>query len=179
MYGLVEDGGALKGTFNGSRHPLSLTGLTDGRVVMRMTGLSDIIFNLPDAKPGSLPISFGMKTAVYRRLAGGDIALSPEIYGHYWSADGDCALTIEQSGTDIRAEFNDYYGRSTLYLHSRALDFAAGTRAPADNGVIASLAFELHKATVTGLRVSTARTRGLSFQRCQNRQTPVLGSSPA
>jgi D-aminopeptidase len=179
MYGLVEDGGALKGTFNGSRHPLPLTGLTDGRVVMRMTGLSDIIFNLPDAKLGSLPISFGMKTAVYRRLARGDIALSPEIYGHYWSADGDCALTIEQSGTDIRAEFNDYYGRSTLYLHSRALDFAAGTRAPADNGVIASLAFELHKGTVTGLRVSTARTRGLSFQRCQNRQTPVLGSSPA
>jgi D-aminopeptidase len=165
LYGLVERDGALMGTFNGSPHPLPLFDLGKGRVAMRMAGLSDIEFDLANATTNEMPITFGLRTDRYRRCTGQPPLLSPAICGRYWSADGACDLSIDRVGEDVCAQFSDAHGRSTLFLHPCASDFAIAARSRDGAGPIATFTFDFHEDKAAGLCVATMRTRHLKFER--------------
>jgi CubicO group peptidase (beta-lactamase class C family) len=166
-YDFLNEKGELKIALCGAPMGMSLDE-RDGRFITPPSGMGQITVDPVGAETGQIRVGFGGAASVCRKLdkiEKADPAFAAAVAGRYASADANGAVTIGLEGEKLTARFADAYGCAdvTLFQLGEALAGTALSRSNAPH--FATLAFDLKAGNAAGFTLSSARTRGLTFER--------------
>jgi CubicO group peptidase (beta-lactamase class C family) len=170
IYTLVDDKGVLKAQCARTPPGIALRPAGEGRMVLPAGGLGEIAFGVDPGDPGEITISFGGRSAAYRKVSKEDAdpaAFARSVAGDYFSADGDCTATIAQEGERLVLRARDGFGQAEATITPLGETIAFAEPAPPWTLLWTTLQFEPGETGVAGFSLNTARTRGLGFRRLQ------------
>jgi CubicO group peptidase (beta-lactamase class C family) len=169
VYGLRDDGGALKASICGTEVGLPFVDDGGGRARLAPQSLGEITVQLGDGDPSEgLPIRFGGVTSPYRRVQGETVDVASfcaAVLGRYASADGDCVAEFTRDGTGAALTLSDACG---AWAHSvEPLGDTVALCKSRVGGLPFGMALTFTKTggRMTGFRLATTRTRDLAFVR--------------
>ena len=170
VYSLVDHEGELKLSAFRMPQPAPLRRTPDGRAVMPASSIGEIEFGLAAAAAsGELPVTFGGRTASYRRAWAkarpkAAAAFADAVQGRYFSADADAHATITLTGDDLTIRLADAVGAVQAGFAPVSPSMAI-VQPSAMIPLAAALTFDLANGAASAFRLNTGRTRGLEFLR--------------
>lgn len=168
LYGLCDDGGVLKVKVCGMPRPLPLEALSGGGALMSLGSIGETVFELPSSSADALIVRFGGIASRYARLDPASSSLesiAARIAGRYRSDDADCTATIALTDSGFTIETSD--GHGTVSRPFTMLSGQVANSMSAVGGIPFAMVidFEPQGPLANSFRITTTRTRQLTFQR--------------
>jgi D-aminopeptidase len=169
IYRLATDDGALSLSLCGEPWKLPLFRLSDGRVVYPGGSMGAIGVGLDEVShERGLMIEFAGRRIYHKKIPAGVVdveAFGRAANGLYFSADGDCTVTISVAKRDVAIRFADSYG----HVDASLVCLGETVAAPSSPGAVhwSVLNFNKQDGQMSSFRLNSGRTRNLVFERIE------------
>jgi CubicO group peptidase (beta-lactamase class C family) len=167
-YDFIDEAGELKLGLCGMPQGSRLESGEGGQLATPAHSIGTIRVDPSEAETGSIKVSFGGKSAGYRKVEKAeapDAGFAQAVEGRYASPESNSTIDIRRDGDKLKARFGDPHGSVEVDLHQLGDEVAGTAGMQPDAMHFAVLSFDRKDAGFGGLRMNSMRTRGLVFNR--------------